>query len=69
VKRLERNIPLALHETSRDAFDEFLDRTLSSNSVTQYWLHFNDEAVSAVHYKEVFWGQGNVRAVVEQCAY
>jgi ubiquitin carboxyl-terminal hydrolase 10 len=33
------------------------------------WLHFDNEAVSAVHHKDVFGGQGNERAAVERCAY
>jgi ubiquitin carboxyl-terminal hydrolase 10 len=33
------------------------------------WLHFDDEAVSAVHHENVFKGQGNERAADARCAY
>lgn len=33
------------------------------------WLHFDNEAVNAVHHKDVFWGQGNERAAVDVLIY
>jgi len=33
------------------------------------WLRFDDEAVSAVHHKDVFRGDGTGQAAVERCAY